>query len=538
MAQGFITYSDDKSQCLEDIGYEYFKILHWRSFFQEPKVGEFGDIMTCKMHDLMHDLAIKVAGSNSVIIDQNPKISSEKCLHVSLVNFGFDTKSVQKRLRTLLLHNGKGMSFSKLKDFLSKYKRLRALSIPSLEIKELPRNLCELEHLRYLNLSENSKLKELPSSFKRLKNLQTLNLKNCDRLVRLPRKMKKLVNLRHLMIEGCDGLREMPSEFGYMSSLHTLDRFVASESSGLHELSNLINNLQGSLTIEGLSDTDTTNYSASKTTSERVICQGNHRLQFLELQRIAVENDKMSLEGLQPPSSLKELNVWDFKGVTLGGWAFKWNNLVKLNLLRCMKCQYLPKLDQLRFLKELMISGVEAEYMCSSAEDDYDKSFFFNSLVRLRIEECPNLKWWWWNKKVDWKNIRSFPRLSNLSIYHCPHLTSMPLFPSIEKVKLRGSSSMVLENIKLNNSSSLRSIKINNSQDLTSLLVEGIHKLPSLESIDIRSCPNLTVVEGKDNLPPLKSIYVYNSPNLTSIPDNFRKVKNFYIKDCPKLEQR
>ncbi|KAM6552379.1 hypothetical protein CsatB_002187 [Cannabis sativa] len=534
MAQGFIKYSDEKGQCLEEIGYEYFINLLWRSFFQEPRTDKLGYIRTCKMHDLMHDLAIKVAGSSSVIINQNSKISDEKCLHVSLVNFNLETKtsleifeffSQQKRLRTLLLHNCEGLSFSK--HFLSKYKCLRALSVPTLEIKVLPRNLCELEHLRYLNLSCNDKLKTLPSSLVRLQNLQTLNLAWCRNLVRLPQNMKKLVNLRHLMIKHCYSLSEMPPEFGYMSSLNTLDTFVASELSGFHELSNLINNLEGSLTIKGLSHTQKTNYSASKITSKRVICEGKHSLQFLKLKWTYMNRDEMSLEGLQPPSSLKELKVSCFNGVTFGGWDSSWNKLVKLKLWVCNRCQYLPKLDKLCSLKELEIRWVKAEYMCSSVEDDdFDANSFFPSLVTLQIYMCPNLKWWWWKKEVDGNNIRSFPRLSNLTIINCPNLTSMPLFPSIEKVELRRCSSMALEDTfkmmserKAHNThpniSLLKSIKIIYCQDLTSILVEGIESLPSLEYMRITNCPNLT-----------------------SIPNNFRKVKNSTISDCPHLEQR
>ncbi|XP_060975060.1 putative disease resistance protein RGA3 [Cannabis sativa] len=666
MAQGFIKCSNNKNQCLEDIGYEYFINLLWRSFFQEPKIDGFGDIMTCKMHDLMHDLAIKVAGSNSVIIDQNPKFSNENCLHVSLVNFDFDLEtnnsleifeffSQQKRLRTLLLHHRKGLSFSELQDYLPKFKCLRALSVPFMSIEVLPKNLCELEHLRYLNLSCNYFLKLLPSSLIRLQNLQTLSVVNCENLIKLPQKMKKLVNLRHLMIEGCCRLREMPPEFGYMSSLHTLDKFVASESSGFHELSNLINNLQGRLAIKKLRHT--INYSASETTSKQAVCEGKHNLQSLSLEwekvyennNNMVENDEMLLEGLQPPSNLKELHVWHFMGVRFGSWLSSLNNLVKLKLNMCYKCQYLPKLDQLRSLEELMVSGVEAEYMCSSGEDDdFDANLFFPSLVTLTIGHCSNLKWWWWKKEVDGNNIRSFPRLSNLVITDCPNLTSMPLFPTIEKVKLLASSSMSLEdtfkmmrgsskahntthpNISLlrsihirscpsltsllveeidnltslesiliedcpnltsvlegidnltslksilikdcpnltlvlegidnlpsfrdisiehchnlasllegiDNLPSLRSIYIRDSSDLT-LLLERIENLPSLKSIYIRDCPNLTsLLEGIDNLPSLEFIYIRDCPDLTSVPDNFRKVKNSFIKNCPKLEER
>ncbi|XP_062097501.1 putative disease resistance protein RGA3 [Humulus lupulus] len=546
MAQGFTKCSHHKNQCLEDIGYEYFINLLWRSFFQEPIRNEFGDIISCKMHDLMHDLAILVAGSDSVIINQNTKISGEKSLHVSLVDFDFELEtnnsrqnldlfSQQKRLRTFLSHNCKELSFSKLQNYLFKFKCLRALSLSRMDIEVLPKNLCELEHLRYLNLSYNSKLKMLPSSLVRLQNLQTLNLSYCSYLFRLPQNMKKLVNLRHLMIQGCRRLTEMPPEFGYMPSLHTLDRFVVSESSGFQELSNLINNLQqGGLSIQRLRHT--TNYVASKSTAptlKRVICEGKHNLQWLRLlwEEVDESNDnkveiyEFALEGLQPPSSLQVLVVWKFMGVRLGGWLSSLDNLVRLELIRCKKCQYLPKLDHLACLKELKIVDVEAEYMCSSAEDeDFDDAdLFFPSLVSLCIEKCPNLKWWWWWKReLDWNEIRSFPRLSNLEIFKCPNLASMPLFPCIESVELKESSSKPLEE--------------------TWKMIRGIRNIHGnisfLKSIRIESCRDLTsILEGIGNLPSLNTIYVRDCPNLTSIPDNLSNCVSKSISGCPKLAQ-
>ncbi|KAF4349442.1 hypothetical protein F8388_021025 [Cannabis sativa] len=97
----------------------------------------------------------------------------------------------------------------------------------------------------------------------------------------------------------------------------------------------------------------TIKYSASETTSKKAVCEGKHNLQSLSLEwenvyennNNMVENDEMLLEGLQPPSNLKELHVWHFMGVRFGSWLSSLNNLVKLKLNMCYKCQYLPKLD-------------------------------------------------------------------------------------------------------------------------------------------------------------------------------------------------
>ncbi|KAG6632425.1 hypothetical protein CIPAW_13G158600 [Carya illinoinensis] len=59
IAQGFIKRSN-QNECLEDVGHEYFMDLLWRSFFQEAKMDDLGNVITSKMHDLMHDLAVNV----------------------------------------------------------------------------------------------------------------------------------------------------------------------------------------------------------------------------------------------------------------------------------------------------------------------------------------------------------------------------------------------------------------------------------------------------------------------------------------------
>ncbi|KAF4348616.1 hypothetical protein G4B88_024094 [Cannabis sativa] len=282
----------------------------------------------------------------------------------------------------------------------------------------------------------------------------------------------------------------------------------------------------------------TIKYSASETTSKKAVCEGKHNLQSLSLEwenvyennNNMVENDEMLLEGLQPPSNLKELHVWHFMGVRFGSWLSSLNNLVKLKL-------------------NMSRSRV---HVLSGEDDDFDANLFFPSLVTLTIGHCSNLKWWWWKKEVDGNNIRSFPRLSNLVITDCPNLTSMPLFPTIEKVKLLASSSMSLEdtfkmmrgsskahNTTHPNISLLRSIHIRSCPSLTSLLVEGIDNLTSLESILIEDCPNLTsVLEGIDNLTSLKSILIKDCPNLTLVLegiDNLPSFRDISIEHCHNL---
>ena len=80
-AQGFIKLSNPK-QRVKDVGREYFRLLLWRSFFQD--VGEdFRGNICCKIHDLMHDLAIFVAGTECTVLHSTEENIGENVRHVS-----------------------------------------------------------------------------------------------------------------------------------------------------------------------------------------------------------------------------------------------------------------------------------------------------------------------------------------------------------------------------------------------------------------------------------------------------------------------
>lgn len=68
MAEGFIQFSKGIKEP-EDIGNEYFNDLLWRSFFQDVGKDNYGSIIECKMHDLVHNLAQSVGGAECAILE-------------------------------------------------------------------------------------------------------------------------------------------------------------------------------------------------------------------------------------------------------------------------------------------------------------------------------------------------------------------------------------------------------------------------------------------------------------------------------------
>ncbi|XP_022722144.1 putative disease resistance protein RGA3 [Durio zibethinus] len=186
MAQGFIQpLSGD--QDLEDVGHEYFMDLLWKSFFQVAEEDDSGNVKRFTMHDLMHDLACSVAGTEYCIASLEAENADERTRHV-LFEDELDaswkilsTLHKAKKLRTIFLPDG-SLNQSICNALISNFRYLRSLNLSFSGIERLPHSIGKLKHLRGLYLIGNENLKKLPSSLCRLQNLQTLRLSGCSDL--------------------------------------------------------------------------------------------------------------------------------------------------------------------------------------------------------------------------------------------------------------------------------------------------------------------------------------------------------------------
>ncbi|PKI34593.1 hypothetical protein CRG98_044987 [Punica granatum] len=106
MAQGFIKLQGSK-KTLEEVGQDYFMELLSRSFFQDIKEDMYGNIVRCKMHDLMHDLAQYVVGDDCITVDSSHvKTFPEGARHVSILateDYEWNGFERDRRVRSLLL---------------------------------------------------------------------------------------------------------------------------------------------------------------------------------------------------------------------------------------------------------------------------------------------------------------------------------------------------------------------------------------------------------------------------------------------------
>ncbi|XP_050212040.1 putative disease resistance protein RGA4 [Mercurialis annua] len=525
MAQGYIK-SSDPSQCLEDVGFEYFNDLLWRSFFQEVEKDHFGNITICRIHDLLHDLCVSVVGSIDDYSSSNVKHVSKRTRHAS-VDYHRDIMITSlldlRKMRTFFLSNElrHNRDENHCREVFSNLSSVRALDAHNSGILKVPRSIQKLKHIRFLDLSYNIKIEVLPDSITKLQNLQVLKLAGLRRLKQLPKNIKKLVDLMHLDLWKCDGLTHMPPGLGQLTSLRYLSRFLVAKDdgvskrvSGLGELRDL-NNLRGLLEIMNLKNVK----NAASGFGAANLKEKQH-LQTLRLAWKSADEDNdnaessstddMSLEELQPHQNLQWLDVCGWGKLKFPSWVASLTSLVELRIDNCIKCPHLLPLDQFPSLKHLTLDEMpDLKYIESGITSDPQESrsaLFFPSLEKLWLRNCPNLKGWCRTTA----QLFQFHRLTYLEIMCCPNLTSMPLIPTVEKLVLKNMSmNSVADIVKLktslpqSSSSSvppsllqLKELSIQKIEDLDLIPDELLQKLTSLQQLDIIDCPRITTISN------------------------------------------
>ncbi|XP_010910478.4 disease resistance protein RGA2-like [Elaeis guineensis] len=322
IAEGFIQTLDGDMRG-EEVGNRYFNSLLWRSFFQDVQKDWFDNIWSCKMHDLVHDLACSVARDESWIMTVHMERSIPPGCRYSSVVYDPTMSSTtlkaafaSKKLRSLVSINRWIGAFS-FKEFvfyaISSLALLRALDLSGLRIKGLPGTISKLKHLRLLDLSSTA-IEALPGSITDLHNLRTLNLKCCNQLKSLPEGISNMSSLRHLDIRGCSRLICMPRWLGRLSNLQTMTMFVVGKEHGrgISELEQL-NLVSGDLEINSLANVQDPMEATKANLATKI------NLRSLELMWSRVSSEALAaprvavveevLERLQPHSNLKWLLI-------------------------------------------------------------------------------------------------------------------------------------------------------------------------------------------------------------------------------------
>ncbi|XP_034679608.1 putative disease resistance protein RGA4 isoform X2 [Vitis riparia] len=538
MAQGYIQTSD--------VGNQYFKELLSRSLLEVAKKDVDDNISSCKMHDLIHDLAQSIVGSEVLFLKENVEKEkiSERVYHVSFFKMSNIHWKDLKHTRTIFI-----LKFDKWTGIdnsicsttlIPNFKCSRVLSLNQTVAKKIPKSIGKLSHLRYLNLSW-CDFKVLPNAITRLYNLQTLKLTGCRKLKEFPKDTRELINLRHLENDWCRSLSYMPCGIGRLTLLESLPLFVIGTGSKVGRLSELkrLNNLRGKLRIEKLGNVRDANVESEEANLGEKQYIESLRLEWSYGEEAQSGEDAESvMVGLRPHRNLKELFITGYEGRVFPSWMMNGGlscilpNLIKINLESCSGCQILPSFVELPHLKSLNLWLLEkVEYMeyCSSGGP------FFPSLEYLRLNCMPKLKELW-RRDLSPTHPPSFPRLLELTLRNCDELASLELHSSPLLSKLEIEECHKLTSVLLPHSPLLSSLDIRNCPQLTSLLFSPS---PCLEKLYLCKVKEVVLRELMLATASLESVSVESIDDLRSLPDELRQhvstLQTLKIWDCSRL---
>lgn len=558
MAQGFVQSQNSADKNLEDLAEDYFEELLSRSFFDVRREA-------CEthyvMHDLVHDLAQSVSADQCLRVEHgmiSEKPSTARYVSVTQDGLqGLGSFCKPENLRTLIVRRSFIFSSSCFQDeFFRKIRNLRVLDLSCSNFVRLPNSIGELVHLRYLSLPRT--LNMLPESVSKLLHLESLCFHKCS-LEKLPAGITMLVNLRHLNI--ATRFIAQVSGIGRLVNLQGSVEFHVKKGVGctLEELKGL-KDLRGKLKIKGLDNV------LSKEAASKAELYKKRHLRELSLEwnsasrNLVLDADAVILENLQPPSSIKVLNIKRYQGAICPSWLqlSSLKQLQSLDLINCRNLEILPPLGLLPSLKYLCMKE-----LCTVNQIGHefygDDDVPFPSLIMLVFDDFPSLFDWSGEVKGN-----PFPHLQKLTLKDCPNLVQVPpLPPSVSDVTMERTA--LISYLRLARLSSPRSDMLTLDVRNISILCWGLFHQLHLESvislkIEGRETPfatkglcsftslqrlQLCQFDLTDNtlsgtlyaLPSLCSLEMIDLPNITSLSvpsdiDFFPKLAELYICNC------
>ncbi|KAK4566178.1 hypothetical protein RGQ29_002413 [Quercus rubra] len=552
MAEGFLQPTLGSCLVMEDIGNMFFDILLANSLFQDEVKDKYDNIIICKMHDLVHDLALSVSKSETLILNENFGDDISLVRHLVIQSNGKNIPRISNlkddawKVRTFISEN------ATLGNIVFNFKCLRVLKLHGYSIKELPSSIGLLIHLRLLSISSTSII-ALPKAVTKLYNLQTLRINFCGNLKELPKDLKNLINLRHIYFNGYRS-SQMPKDLGQLTCLQTLQYFVVGQGTGFQiEELGCLNQLKGKLDIHRLEHVKDKEASRNAKLVEKARVY-ELRFYWSEERDDNHNNDEEVLEGLQPHRYLKSLTIDGFGGEKFPSWMLTSHDardgfllyLINIRLIGCKKCEVLPTLGLLPCLRDLVISGMDnvtsigTEFYGNYNDGGYDK-ILFPCLKSLQLWSMRNLVEWTDAMKPTTTGM-VLPCLKNLTIRNCKQLKSAPChFPSLEELDISQTNSTTFEKIS-SKLTTLTYLRISGISELASLPEQLLKNNSSLMSLRILSCDDLVSLSPHRDVwgfyTSLRSLEISDCEKLSYLPDGLhtlRSLEEFRVSNCPNL---
>ncbi|XP_027064162.1 disease resistance RPP13-like protein 4 [Coffea arabica] len=360
-----------------------------------------GSVYTCKVHDMVRDLTIKIAreedfcsfdanrnhiadvGSRRLGVTQETKLSALRG---------------NSKLRALLLTTTHYIGFNR-KTELAKIKSLRVLDLSHARldyvfVKDLWDWITSLKRLVCLSLRDVAQLLEVPNSIGKLLGLQVLILGECKDLKKLPTSIINLPRLIILDVGNCPSLRCLPQGFSKLSKLQELYGFKIAgtgKASGSH-----LAELKAVTELRVL-QIDITEDSTIEDQELEILAQ-LEKLKILSINAgdCKDKNILSKLNKLSPPSSIEELYLKHYLGETTPAW---------INPRSLQQLQYLSVEN----------SGIEKMNQEFWGDEEYKWD-----VKGLCLKFCQRLE-------VSWEELQSvMPEIRHLEVCQCNLLVSFP----------------------------------------------------------------------------------------------------------------
>ncbi|TVU09058.1 hypothetical protein EJB05_42498, partial [Eragrostis curvula] len=461
--------SHNENISIEDIGLRNLKDLVNHGFLKmEEDVGD-----TCYViHDLLHELALKVSAHECLSINSSNVSSTQIPLSIRHLSLSIEDSSVNDKmsfdvckedfsvlnnrlrvenLQSLMLFGYHQNSF--LKTFGGLFRKAKALRVIFLSEKnysmeDLLPNYLNLVHLRYLRISGVFESR-LCKNISRYYHVRVLDLhKIYYRLdYDLPRDMSNLIKLHHFLVSDDNTMHLKISNVGRLKSLQALERFMVKRESQGFELKQIghLFELHGSLHIENLGKVE------SREEADEAKLMHKKHLHKLILDWDINQSSKdpaceeQVLEGLKPNSNLSELYIIGHGGTMCPSWlgvnlsvknldSLSLNNVAwetfpptgKLWLVNAELPSDIPNRNfhKLRMIELVKLDGVKKWVVDSTSQ-------FYSCLEVLKIKDCGEFR------ELSFSNYACsqqeqniwFPKLKKLVIDGCSKLCSLPPVP-------------------------------------------------------------------------------------------------------------
>ncbi|XP_022841565.1 putative late blight resistance protein homolog R1A-3 [Olea europaea var. sylvestris] len=396
IAEGFI--GKEEKEIMETEAQKYLEHLINRSLIQVVRRRSNGRVKTCRIHDLLHDMCLRIAKKyNFIKVIQNQLSVYEQCQRLSIHSHSIPSFSRPVRLHvcSLLGHLPDPSTF-----IFGNMKLLKVLDLSSMDFRFYNSTQAEdLFLLRFLAVSS------IPSSVERFENLEFLFVNN-RKVVEIPENLFNMVKLRNVYFSS--GAQFSKS---WRKRAAEGERFLTS---GLQRVSYV--------SIHDENDEKILRYSPNL---RRLKCrfaiffdssENNYRYPIL--------NFLGQLESLS--ISFRSSYVTDDPNLNLTNLPLNLRRLTLSNFNSSSKqIEIIGKLPELEVLK--LRNGTSEEKRWDINEGEFEKLKFLE-LDEVQIEK--------WNASNN-----QFPNLERLVLRNCQLLeipSDLEHCPTLRKIELRG----------------------------------------------------------------------------------------------------